>query len=439
MSLSYSDVIPSLKRHVLVDGFHIVLDPIKSHDCIIYNGADNQEYLDFFSFFASLPLGFNHPKLVTPEFQKKIAPYALIKPSNSDVYSVAYAEFVEHFHNICVPKSFPHSFYIEGGGLAVENALKVAFDWKVRKNLSRNKGERGTMALHFKEAFHGRTGYTLSLTNTSSLEKTLYFPKFGWPRVLNPKTTFPLSNPDNLKATEALEATSKKEIIAAFDQHPDDIACILIETIQGEGGDNYFRPEFLKFLREVADEREALLIFDEVQTGFAASGSWWAFERMGVLPDIFCFGKKTQVCGIAASNRIDDEDNCFKVSSRINSTFGGSLIDMVRAHQFINIIVEDNLLAHAKSIGPKMISHLKELQQKYTQLSNLRECGTWIAFDLQDTSSRDKFYSHLLEKQKMVALKCGDKTIRMRTALNMPHDLLAEGATRIEGTLKHLS
>ena len=438
MSLTFSEVIPTLKRHILVDGFHLVLDPEHSKGSLIRNGLDGEDYLDFFSFFASLPLGFNHPKLVSPEFQKKIAPYALLKPTNSDVYSIPYAEFIETFHNTCVPKKFKYSFYIEGGSMAVENALKVAFDWKVRKNLAKNKGERGSMALHFREAFHGRSGYTLSLTNTSSLEKTLYFPKFGWPRVTNPKITFPLSNPENMKCVEMLEATAKKEVIEAFDRHPDDIACIIIEPIQGEGGDNYFRPEFLRFLRQVADERGALLIFDEVQTGFGASGNWWAFQKLGIDPDICCFGKKTQVCGIFVNDRIDDVDNCFKVSSRINSTFGGNLVDMVRATQFIRIIQDDNLLAHAKSIGSKMLSYLQPMTKKYDQLTNLRECGTWVAFDLPDTDARNKFHATLVQKHKMVVLKCGDKAIRMRTALNMPLELLAQGAQRIESALKGL-
>lgn len=436
MSLSFQEVIPSLTQHILVDGFHIVFHPEKSKGCVIHNGMDGQDYLDFFSFFASLPLGFNHPKLCSPDFQKRALPYITEKPSNSDVYSIPMAEFIAKFHASCVPASFPHSFYIEGGALAVENALKVAFDWKVRKNLARNKGERGTMALHFKDAFHGRSGYTMSLTNTSSVVKTLYFPKFGWPRVVNPKITFPLTDAENMKKVEELEAQSKKEITESFDRHPDDIACIIIEPIQGEGGDNYFRPEFLQWLRKTADEREALLIFDEIQTGFGATGRWWSFEKWGVEPDICCFGKKTQVCGIFANTRVDDIDSCFKVSSRINSTFGGNLIDMIRAQRFIEIIEEDNLLSHAKSIGPEVLKHLSALSHKHNHLTNLRECGTWVAFDFPDGASRDKFHSTLMQKHRMVTLKCGDRSIRMRTALNMPLSMISEGANRIEAALK---
>jgi L-lysine 6-transaminase len=438
MTLGFQQVIPELKKHILVDGFRLVVDLEKSKGSHLFNGLDNQPYLDFFSFFASLPLGFNHPKLQQPEFLRELMPAALTKPSNSDVYSPAYAEFVETFHRVCVPAEYPYSFYIEGGALAVENALKVAFDWKVRKNLAKGKGERGQWVLHFKDAFHGRSGYTLSLTNTASAEKTAYFPKFGWPRVTNPKIAFPIDDPKNLELTEQTEVLAKKEITELFDRHPDDIACIIIEPVQGEGGDNYFRHEFLSWLRQTANEREALLIFDEVQTGFGASGNWWAFQKFNVQPDICCFGKKTQVCGIFVNRRIEDVDHCFKVSSRINSTFGGNLVDMIRCKQFIRIIEDEQTLAHAKEIGPRVVQCLKTLERKYPQISQFRHMGTWVAFDLPDAATRNTFYDTLMQKHRMVVLKCGTKSIRMRTALNLPYALIDEGAQRIEGALKDI-
>jgi L-lysine 6-transaminase len=140
------------------------------------------------------------------------------------------------------------------------------------------------------------------------------------------------------------ENKSIREIKQAFINNPDDIAAIIIEPIQGEGGDNHFRPEFLQRLRDIANEEDALLIFDEVQTGVGLTGTMWAHEQLGVKPDILAFGKKMQVCGILATNRVDEvPDNVFRVSSRINSTWGGSLTDMVRATRYLEIIQEDNI------------------------------------------------------------------------------------------------
>jgi len=316
------DVHDVLKRHMLVDGFPFVLDLEKSHGSYLHDAATGKEYLDFFTFFASSALGHNHPGLLEEDFYRELARVAVNKPSNSDLYTVQMAEFVETFARIAVPESMPNLFFISGGALAVENALKTAFDWKVRRNFAKGiKEEKGHKVIHFREAFHGRTGYTMSLTNTDPT-KTDYFPKFDWPRIENPKITFPLE--DHLDEVVAAEKRAIQAIEKVLSEEGDDIAAIIIEPIQGEGGDNHFRPEFFKELRRIADENEVILIFDEVQTGVGVTGKMWCHQHFGVEPDIMAFGKKTQVCGIMASDKINEVDSVFKVSSRINSTWGGN-------------------------------------------------------------------------------------------------------------------
>ena len=119
---------------------------------------------------------------------------------------------------------------------------------------------------------------------------------------------FPLTE-ESLARTRALETQSIAAAERAFDEYPDDIAAILVEPIQGEGGDSHFRPEFFRELRRLADEREALLIYDEVQTGLGLTGEWWAYQHHGILPDVLCFAKKTQVGGIFASRRLDEVED----------------------------------------------------------------------------------------------------------------------------------
>jgi L-lysine 6-transaminase len=161
----------------------------------------------------------------------------------------------------------------------------------------------------------------------------MYFPRFDWPRITNPKLEFPVTQAV-LERVVAEEAQAVAEIEQAVRANPDDIAALIIEPIQGEGGDNHFRPEFFRELRRLADEHDFMFIVDEVQTGLGATGKLWGVEHMGVRPDIIAFGKKTQVCGIMAGDRIDEvEDNVFVVSSRLNSTWGGSLVDMVRSQR----------------------------------------------------------------------------------------------------------
>ncbi|MCH7776792.1 MAG: L-lysine 6-transaminase [Gemmatimonadetes bacterium] len=412
ITVSADTVFPTLKSNILVDGFHIVIDLQKSHGCVMVDALEGKEYLDCYGYFATLPVGHNHPKMRDEGFLASLMTAAISNPANSDVYSREFAAFVKTFREIAVPDEFCHLFFIAGGALAVENAMKAAFDWKAQRNRAKGIDGGADKILHFREAFHGRSGYTLSVTNTDQL-KIRDFPKFDWPRVSNPTMHFPVDD----SAIAAGEERSVREIEAAFAKDPHGIAGILIEPIQCEGGDNHFRPEFLRRLRALADEHDALLIFDEVQTGMGVTGSMWAFQQLGVVPDIVAFGKKTQVCGIMSTDRIDEvEDNVFKVSGRINSTWGGNLVDMVRCAWYLKIIEEEGLVENAARVGGMFKDELEKLQEEFPVVSNVRGRGLVIGFDLPDGDSRDEFRGHCWEAG-FATLACGDRTVRFRPPL----------------------
>ena len=246
------------------------------------------------------------------------------------MYSTAYAEFVATFVRVLGDPALPHLFFVEGGALAVENALKVAFDWKSRHNEAAGRDRRlGTKIMHLSRAFHGRSGYTLSLTNTEP-NKTDRFPMFDWPRLDVPAMIFPLA--DHLEEVVAAEQRALEQARRAFAAHPHDIAAFIAEPIQGEGGDNHIRGEFFAALRELVHDHDALFILDEVQTGVGTTGTAWAYQQLGVQPDIVAFAKKAQLGGIMAGGRVDEvPGNVFQTSGRINSTWGGGLVDMVRS------------------------------------------------------------------------------------------------------------
>lgn len=419
LSVPASNVTAALSKHILADGYDMTYDIEKSEGTYIYDSKHNRKLLDFFTCFASVPLGYNHPKMVNDEaFKHNLFLAALANPSNSDVYTQQYAEFVETFSRVGIPDYLPHAFFIAGGSLAVENALKVAMDWKVQKNFAKGyKEEKGFKVIHFEKAFHGRSGYTLSLTNTSP-EKTKWFAKFDWPRVSTPVINYPLDE-TNTKLLIAEEDKSIAQIEAAFASNKDDICAIIIEPIQSEGGDRHFREEFLVRLRKLADENEAFLIFDEVQTGVGLTGKFWCHQNFieQARPDIVCFGKKMQVCGILVGRKVDEvENNVFNSSSRINSTWGGNLVDMVRATQILNIVDEDNLCQNAATVGAYLQNHLHELAAKHSKITNVRGSGLLCAFDFPDTKMRDEFISRGLSHNVMF-LGCGEKTIRFRPAL----------------------
>ena len=429
MSIDANKVRETLSNNILADGFEPILDLEKSHDSWIVDKRNGVKYLDMFSMYASGCIGYNHPRIL--ENKDLLANVSLFKPTLSDIYTTEYADFMSVFSSMAIPDYLKNTFFIEGGSLAVENALKVAFDWKVRKNLSKGIKNKGYKILHFKEAFHGRSGYTLSLTNTDPV-KTKYFPKFDWPRIDNPYLTFPL-NEKVISDVKDKELLAVKQIEQAILDFPNDIAALIIEPIQGEGGDNHFRCKFFEMLRNLADEHEFLLIYDEVQTGIGITGKMWAHQNFTPSlcpcdtkikefpkPDIISFGKKTQVCGILAGDRIlEVENNVFKKSSRINSTFGGSLTDMVRFKIILETIRDFDLLENASKNGKYLLSKLNSLESEFPAfVTNTRGLGLFCSFDLPSDLERDKFCKKAYENNLMI-LGCGVKSVRFRPHLTV--------------------
>jgi L-lysine 6-transaminase len=434
-SVSPREVHDRLGRHLLVDGFRLVVDLEASHGSWLVDARDGREYLDLYTFFASAPLGANPPGLADdPAFMRLLATVAANKPANPDTYTTHLAEFVETFSRVLGDPALPHLFFVEGGALAVENALKTAFDWKSRRNEQAGRPPAlGTKVMHLTRAFHGRSGYTLSLTNTDPV-KTDRFPKFDWPRIDVPAVRFPIH--EHLAEIEAAERRALLQAEAAFEAHPHDIACFIAEPIQGEGGDNHLRAEFLRAVQTLCHRYDVLFVLDEVQTGVGLTGSPWCYQQLGLEPDIVAFAKKLQVGGIMAGRRVElVPDNVFTVSSRINSTWGGGLVDMVRSRRLLEIIESEHMFDAAARRGDVLLGGLHDLGLRHPELvSNVRGRGLMCAIDLPDGAVRDQVIAGLRDEQ-VLALPCGERSVRFRPALSVTEDELGIGMAALHRVL----
>jgi L-lysine 6-transaminase len=243
---------------------------------------------------------------------------------------------------------------------------------------------------------------------------------------MNPKVHFPLDAEEKQRVREH-EERALQQAKRSFHERADRIACVILEPIQGEGGDNHFRPEFLQQLKDLAHENDALLIFDEVQSGVGITGEFWAHQSLGIKPDIIAFGKKTQVCGILAGRKLDEvDDHVFKMPSRINSTWGGNLVDMVRFDRILEIIEEHDLVSHAGAAGQHLQDQLHELATDVPMISNVRGRGLMCAFDLPSTHLRDRVKERTFDEGAIV-LGCGERSIRFRSPLTITEDDIDEG------------
>lgn len=415
-------------KYTIGDGEKLIVDTKKSKGVYLVDNGTGKIYLDCSSQYASMPLGWNNTRLKELIYSshniEKLEFCCLHKIANCDYYTEVYADLVESFSGIT--RDFNYLFFIDGGTLGVENAIKAAFDWRARSlglNYEADYLVNKMDVIHLEEAFHGRSGYCLSLTNTV-LNKTALFPKFNWTRIKNPKIKFPIVESD----ARLIEELSLLQAELALKSNL--VAAIVLETIQGEGGDNHFRTEYFKALRKLADDHGCLLILDEVQTGVGLTGRTWAYEHYGIVPDMISFGKKAQVCGFASTNRINEvSNNVFKESSRISSTWGGNIIDMLRFTNIIKVINELNLVQNAESVGKYFLNKLQETDR----IQNVRGKGLMLAFDLETPEERDKVLHKL--KENMVILPCGKKSIRIRPHLIFSKENVDEAMGYIKNSI----
>ncbi len=416
-----------------------------------------EEYLDFNGFFACSPVRFDHPDLREKSFLEKISHAAIYRPTLSDFWTKEFAEFVETFRNIAAPPYMHHFFFIDGGALAVENALKAAFDWKVRLNMLKGKIKKdpqeekqplGTKVIHFENSFHGRSGYTMSITHTCDPRKYKYFPKFDWFKVEPPVLTF--DNQGNVvnekEVTQDLEK-ALQILKTILKKHGDDIAAIIIEPIQCEGGDRYIPAELFKHLKELSEENDVLLIYDEIQTGFGTTGKMWAHEYFGkeALPDLITFSKKAQTGGVMANHeklsRIKEHvfGNKEESKSRLNSTWGGNIVDMIRCAEYLKIIKKENLLENARTMGKYLLQSIQNFCQENNQLlGHPRGKGLLAGFDVIHEQHTHGELCSLFKQEHLLCLSCGKKTVRLRPHLDITKDEIDDGLQRMRKALSNL-
>jgi L-lysine 6-transaminase len=347
------DVHDVLRRHLLVDGFDLVLDLEASSGSRLVDARDGTAYLDLFTFFASSALGMNSPALVgDPAFRDQLLTAAMNKPSNSDVYSSAMASFVDTFARVLGDPRLPHLFFVEGGRpRGRERAqgrlrLEVALERGPRASTPpRHEGAPPARRLPRPQRLHAvahqhRPGQDRPLPAVRLAAHPVAVPVLDrrrraarargarrrpGPRSSSTRTTSPASSWSRSRARAATTTSGR--------------------VPAGDAG--------------AVREHDALFVLDEVQSGCGLTGTAWAFQQLGVQPDVVAFGKKTQVCGVMAGGRVDEvRDNVFAVGSRINSTWGGSLTDMVRARRILEVVEAEGLIARAKELEPVLLGLL---------------------------------------------------------------------------------
>tara|TARA_Y100000310_G_scaffold298993_1_gene333424 strand:- start:833 stop:2119 length:1287 start_codon:yes stop_codon:yes gene_type:complete len=342
-----------------------------------FKDIDNNIFLDFASQVSSNPLGYNHPNL--KKVLKSYSKTTPIKYAGQDFPNKEHLQMLEELLST-TPKNLNTSFLINSGAEAVENAIKLC----MRKNPKAKYG------ISFKGSFHGRTLGALSLTDSKEVQKRDFF--------TIPTKHLPFSN------------EAPVELLRIFEEEcsPHEIAFIILEHVQGEGGYNVAPTKMVKEIRRICKKEKIPYIADEVQSGMGRTGEWWAFSHFDITPNVFSSAKALNIGAVIANK------NMFpKEQGTISSTWGGGhILDMALGIETIRTIKKQKLLTKNKINGIYIAKHLKELQSSSNHVWNPRGIGLMRAFDLPSSKMRDDVVTECL-KNGLVVLGCGKAGIRL--------------------------
>ncbi len=382
----------------------------------VVEDLDGNRFLDFSGGWGCLNVGYNHPKVV------QAVQTQLSRFTHTDFMAIPYEPYVELARKLAqlAPGPTPKKCaFFNSGAEAVENAVKIARAATGRKAV-----------LVFENAFHGRTLLTLTMTHKAIPYKAGFGPYAS--------DVFRLPYPYPYRYPVAMEEIERR-LLAQVD--PKEVACCVVEPVIGEGGFIVPPPEFLPFLRELANRHGFLLVCDEVQTGVGRTGKFFACEHFGVEPDLICVAKSIAaglpLSGVIGKAEIMDA----LIPGAIGSTYGGNPLACAAALAVLQVVEEEDLLARAQRLGEILKRELAGLAQKFPAIGEVRGLGAMVGVELvQDRKTKEPAPA-LTKAIQREALQRGlifptaglhGNVIRFLLPLVTPEDALLEGLNILE-------
>ncbi len=385
---------------------------IKSGRGCYIEDVDGKMYIDFNSNVCSCPVGYSHPEIL--EVIKIFSKIGANKVGGQDFFTEEQANLAEKLISL-TPASLNKAFFINTGAEAVENAIKLAYrKMSVKRKISPND----MYGVSCYDAFHGRTLGALTFTHSMPIQKK------GYPELKVKRINFCTSDEDE----------NIDEIMDVLSKNTEEIAFVLTEIVQGEGGYNIASKNFIKNLRRETEIFRIPLIVDEVQSGIGRTGKWWAFEHYGIEPDIMAVAKSLQVGATVFKEEFDPKEK-----GALSSTWGGgSRIDLAVGLKTIEIIEKEGLLSNAEKMGKYMLKRFAELKENYSHvISDVRGLGLMIAVEFNNVEGRD-FVERKAFDDGLLLLGCGKKTIRIAPPLIITKEEADKGLDIFEQQIKKL-
>lgn len=379
--------------------------------------SDGNTLLDFFGSISSMPLGYNHPDLISMTHDPKYPNYFVNRADLNNYYDSDLVNLLNQSVYGIKPVGLDKVLLTCGcGSSANELAYKISMLRRSDKNVNVRQTNVADLAnsenlsiLSFHHGFHGRLGGTLATTRSKYIHK-LGFSSFNWPVAPFPEIKYPL---DQFHDENVKEEDRCLEALDGILRCQKNIAAMILEPAQAEGGDNWFSPRYFRAVRQLASQYNVDFIVDEVQTGMA-TGRYWAHEdfQLESPPDMVTFSKKFQVSGIYLRNQV--------IPNNLSADFcGEGCVDLFRLKSLATInkvITRDNLFERSNNAGKRFINFFEETVKWNKNFSDVRGRGSFLAFNLKDTDTRDKFVSFARNRGIFIS-GCGSRSIRLRPSL----------------------
>lgn len=420
-------MLEELGRYVVATPYPFVVDLSRCEGMWLAT-VDGQRLFDWAGYFGSKLIGHNHPGLYAPAYVERLVRAANNKVANPDFLTPECLDYYRMLYRLApeIMRSDRLEVYaVNSGAEAVENMMK----YLVAMHNAKGKGATGRRFLYFDKAFHGRTVFALGVTQTIDPVATKDFRGLGGAG--NIKVPFPAIDTDRSDEANARETEKALEQVeGALRLMADEIVGIIVEPIQGAGGQRLASSEFFRGLSELAHRHDVYLAFDEVQTGLGATGRMWGLDHFDLPypPQAVASGKKFGNGVVFMREPLSD-------IGVLDSTWGGSLADMVRVVREVEIVEEEGLIERAARNGERLAAGLRRLVEKHPIASNVRGLGLYQGLSLDTPDRKAEAIRVARERFDLLLLGAGARSIRTRPNLSVTSDEIDDFLFGLDGVL----
>ncbi len=429
-------MLDELRRYVVMTPRPFAIDLAKCEGMYLAT-VDGQRLFDWAGYYGAKLIAHNHPRLFEPPYVERLVRAANNKTANPDFLTPECLSYYAELYALaphCMRGDNLELYVVNSGAEAVENMMKYLINLHGEKLLAAGKKNGLRRFVYFDQAFHGRTVFALNITGVSHDPiMTRDYRGFLSANVQVPFPAIDASAPASENAARTEQSLAILEDV--FRRYGDEIVAVIVEPLQGAGGHRVAEPEFFRRLSALCHTHGVQLGFDEVQTAGGNTGTFFAIDAFDLphAPEAVAAGKKLGNGVVFMQKSMADR-------GVLDSTWGGTLADMVRFVQEMRIVRDERLIEQVPAKAEKLVGMLRGLERAFPErVYNVRGFGLYQGFSIRGAQAKDMLVTRALEEETMLLLGAGADTIRLRPHLHVSEEDIADLGRRLGRLLQNLS